>query len=76
MVSGLFKLYPNPLHSLTALLRGGQVNRAKLLPTMKILALLGYYPLEHISWLASKGVLPLSPAAAGMSMLWAVRFWA
>lgn len=48
----------------------------KSLPTLQALAMLAYYPLEHLSWLGSKGVLPISPLALSKAALWSVRFWA
>lgn len=48
----------------------------KTLPTLQALAILFYYPLEHVSWLGSKGVLPISPLALSKAAIWSVRFWA
>lgn len=45
-------------------------------PSLQVIALLLYYPLEHISWLASKGVIQMSPQGIGRATLWSVRFWA
>ncbi|ORY35488.1 hypothetical protein BCR39DRAFT_461593 [Naematelia encephala] len=76
----LLALHPKPLSSLRRLLTlsmpASALHSPKTLPTLQILTLLCYYPLEHLSWLASKGVVPLTPQGAGLASLWSVRFWA
>ncbi|WWD19171.1 hypothetical protein CI109_103629 [Kwoniella shandongensis] len=76
----LFVLHPKPLASLRSFFLSLGSSKAsqseKALPTLQILSLLAYYPLEHISWLASKGVVPLTPSRLNTTMLWSVRFWA
>ncbi|KAK8854683.1 hypothetical protein IAR55_003422 [Kwoniella newhampshirensis] len=80
IIQWLLGLHPRPLASLRSFLlslgnsKGFQSE--KTLPTLQALSLLAYYPLEHISWLASKGVVPLTPASLNMTALWSVRFWA
>ncbi|GFZ50830.1 hypothetical protein JCM24511_08588 [Saitozyma sp. JCM 24511] len=78
VLQGLFTLYPNPLRSLLSIfsLKPSALASGKTLPTLQLLALLAYYPLEHLSWLATKGVVPLAPASIGAATLWSVRFWA
>jgi hypothetical protein len=74
----LFTLYPRPLKSLLSLfsLKPSALSSSKTLPTLQLLSLLAYYPLEHLSWLATKGVVPLAPVSIGTATLWSVRFWA
>ncbi|WVF67564.1 hypothetical protein IAT40_002322 [Kwoniella sp. CBS 6097] len=78
----LLAIHPNPLKSLRSLLLsfGSPSSLAqpseKTLPTLQILSLLAYYPLEHITWLSRKGVVPLSAQRTGLAELWSVRFWA
>ncbi|WVQ95065.1 hypothetical protein IAU59_002157 [Kwoniella sp. CBS 9459] len=78
----LLAIHPNPLKSLRSLLLSfGSPSSlaqpsAKTLPTFQILSLLAYYPLEHVTWLSRKGVLPLSAQRTGLAELWSVRFWA
>ncbi|WVR09493.1 hypothetical protein IAU60_006561 [Kwoniella sp. DSM 27419] len=79
VLQGLFALHPSPLSSLKSFLLSlghGVHPSPKALPTLQVLALLAYYPLEHITWLSRKGVVPLSVQSTGMAELWSVRFWA
>jgi hypothetical protein len=74
----IFTLYPRPFAALISLfsLKSTSLSSPKTLPTIQLLSLLAYYPLEHLSWLASKGVVPMAPAAIVTATLWSVRFWA
>ena len=76
----LLSLHPKPLASLRSLLSFSHastaLSSAKTLPTLQVLSLLMYYPLEHLAWLGSKGVVPISLQNMGMAQLWSVRFWA
>ncbi|WVQ72115.1 hypothetical protein IAR50_001660 [Cryptococcus sp. DSM 104548] len=76
----LLTLHPNPLSSLSTLLTPNGLTTAlqspKAVSTLQALAILAYYPLEHLSWLASKGVVSMSPEKVGKATLWSVRFWA
>ena len=80
IVQFLFALHPNPLASLSSLLNVSRIptylSSPKALPTMQILALLTYYPLEHVAWLGSKGVIPLTVRQMGIAQLFSVRAWA
>ena len=58
-------LYPDPLKSLLF----------SPIPTLQIIGLLGYYPLEHITWFARKGVLRMDPKKVSRAGIWSVRFW-
>ncbi|KAG8831246.1 hypothetical protein FRC17_003442 [Serendipita sp. 399] len=40
------------------------------------LSMLAYYPLEHLYYLGSKGVLPISNEKIGKYSLWSTRAWA
>ncbi|WVQ80152.1 hypothetical protein IAT38_002257 [Cryptococcus sp. DSM 104549] len=80
ILSWLLSLHPKPLVSLrsfaSSIASGKVFHSEKTLPTLQAVSLLLYYPLEHLSWLASKGVVPLEPATVGKATLWSVRFWA
>lgn len=79
MIQWLLALHPHPLQALKSLLTFNtsvSLSSPKTLPTLQVLSLLCYYPLEHIAWLASKGVVRISPQATGKAALWSVRFWA
>ncbi|OCF31528.1 hypothetical protein I317_02137 [Kwoniella heveanensis CBS 569] len=80
----LLAIHPSPLKSLRSFLLSAVTSPSaflnhpseKTLPTLQILSLLAYYPLEHITWLSRKGVVPLSVQRTGLAELWSVRFWA
>ncbi|WRT68528.1 uncharacterized protein IL334_005505 [Kwoniella shivajii] len=76
----LLTLHPNPIASLKKFIfsigQKGSLSSEKTLPTLQLLSLAAYYPLEHIAWLASKGILPISAQRTGKAALWSVRFWA
>ncbi|EIW68358.1 hypothetical protein TREMEDRAFT_32090 [Tremella mesenterica DSM 1558] len=76
VIQGLLKMYPDSIESLLSFYKRRKVDKEKLLPTLKLLSLLAYYPLEHIYWLANKGVLDISVRSADTAMLWGCRFWA
>ncbi|WVO14475.1 hypothetical protein L204_102110 [Cryptococcus depauperatus] len=80
MLQWLLSLHPKPILALKSLLFSGNIVKLfrskKTVPTLQALAIILYYPLEHISWLGSKGVVHLSPAKLAMASLWSVRFWA
>ncbi|AAW44574.2 hypothetical protein CNG01910 [Cryptococcus deneoformans JEC21] len=80
IIQWILSLHPKPLAALKSLLASGDFMQVfmsqKTLPTLQALAILFYYPLEHVSWLGSKGVLPISPSALSKAALWSVRFWA
>ncbi|CAD6573055.1 MAG: hypothetical protein TREMPRED_000717 [Tremellales sp. Tagirdzhanova-0007] len=80
IIQYLFALHPRPLASLASLLNVTHIltyfNGPKTLPTLQIVSLLCYYPLEHLAWLGSKGVIPLSVRGIGIAQLLSVRFWA
>ena len=80
IIQFLFALHPNPFASLRSLLNLGRIpaylSGPKAVPTLQVLALLCYYPLEHLAWLGSKGVVPLTPRGMGIAQLFSVRFWA
>ncbi len=80
VIQYLFALHPRPLASLASLLNVTRIptylNSPKALPTLQLVALLCYYPLEHTAWLGSKGVLPLTLRGIGIAQLFSVRFWA
>nr|XP_018261609.1 uncharacterized protein I303_06049 [Kwoniella dejecticola CBS 10117]OBR83767.1 hypothetical protein I303_06049 [Kwoniella dejecticola CBS 10117] len=82
ILTWLLSLHPQPVQSLQNLLlslhRRGLTafHSPKTLPTLQALSLLLYYPLEHLTWLSSKGVIPLSGRRAAKAGLWSVRFWA
>jgi len=74
----LLALHPRPLSSLRTLLTspGQSLGSAKALGTIQALALMVYYPLEHLGWLSGKGIVRLSPTGTGKAVLWSVRAWA
>jgi len=74
----LLALHPRPLASLRSLITspGQSLGSAKALGTIQALALMVYYPLEHLGWLSGKGIVRLSPAGTGKAVLWSVRAWA
>ncbi|WVW85486.1 hypothetical protein I302_107524 [Kwoniella bestiolae CBS 10118] len=77
ILTWLLSLHPHPIESLKSLLyKGVSLDSPKTLPTLQAISLLLYYPLEHLTWLASKGVVPLSEKRMGWAGLWSVRFWA
>ncbi|OWZ37750.1 hypothetical protein LQV05_005733 [Cryptococcus neoformans] len=80
IIQWILSLHPRPLAALKSLLISGDfmqvLGSQKTLPTLQALAILFYYPLEHVSWLGSKGVLPISPLALSKAAIWSVRFWA
>ncbi|XAO26054.1 hypothetical protein I312_104888 [Cryptococcus bacillisporus CA1280] len=80
IIQWILSLHPKPLAALKSFLISGNLVQVfgsqKTLPTLQALAMLAYYPLEHVSWLGSKGVLPISPLALSKAALWSVRFWA
>lgn len=58
-------LYPDPLKSLLF----------SPIPTLQLIGLLGYYPLEHLVFFARKGVVQMDPAKVSRASIWSVRFW-
>lgn len=76
MVAGLIAMLPsvptiyNPPPSLA------RDPRAHLISSLQIISMLIYYPLENLTYLASKGVVPLSPTTAAKWSIWSVRAWA
>ncbi|WWC71443.1 uncharacterized protein I206_105399 [Kwoniella pini CBS 10737] len=82
ILTWLLSLHPNPLQSIPKLVYSinkqglAAFSSPKTLPTLQALSLLLYYPLEHLTWLYSKGVIPLNAQRAAKAGLWSVRFWA
>ncbi|WWC90490.1 uncharacterized protein L201_005426 [Kwoniella dendrophila CBS 6074] len=86
IISWLLALHPKPLESINKLLysiislNSNFITRikesSKTIPTLQAISLLLYYPLEHLSWLTTKKVVPLSERRRGLAELWSVRFWA
>lgn len=82
IIQWLLALHPRPLQALKALLLAphrvamAASNSRKTLPTIQALALMVYYPLEHLGWLGGKGIAPLSSSGTGKAVLWSVRAWA
>ncbi|ODN83686.1 hypothetical protein L202_01782 [Cryptococcus amylolentus CBS 6039] len=80
VLQSLLALHPKPLTSLLTLLSPDGLAKAlqspKAISTLQCLAILAYYPLEHVSWLATKGIISMSPQKVGKATLWGVRFWA
>lgn len=82
IIQWLFALHPSPLKAMRALLLAphrvamAAMDSGKTLPTIQALALMVYYPLEHLGWLGGKGIVPLSTTSTGKAVLWSVRAWA
>ncbi|WWD02262.1 hypothetical protein V865_000300 [Kwoniella europaea PYCC6329] len=79
ILTWLLSLHPHPIQSLKSLLQSGHLpslDSPKTLSTLQAISLLLYYPLEHLTWLGGKGVIPLSEKRMGWTGLWSVRFWA
>ncbi|WWC93461.1 hypothetical protein V866_000295 [Kwoniella sp. B9012] len=79
ILTWLLSLHPHPIQSLKSLLQSGHLpslDSPKTLSTLQAISLLLYYPLEHLTWLGGKGVVPLSEKRMGWTGLWSVRFWA
>ncbi len=68
ILAALQRLYRSPTRAFSS--------PASSISTLQLLSLLIYYPLEHATYLAGKGVVPLSPARQGRWALWSVRAWA
>jgi hypothetical protein len=66
LIPAIKLLYPDPVKSILF----------APLPTLQVLSLLCYYPLEHLAWLASKGVVQMTPQGITRASIWSVRFWA
>ena len=58
-------LYPDPIKSLVL----------SPIPTIQIIGLLGYYPLEHLVWFARKGIVRMDPKNVSRASIWSVRMW-
>ena len=81
MIDWLLKIHPRPLHALVNFvlrpsLANFDIRNEKVLNTVRIFLLMGFYVLEHRAWLGSKGVLNLSPEQIGWAMTWSIRSWA
>lgn len=82
IIQWLLALHPSPVLALRYLLLAphrvamAAMDSRKTLPTIQALALMVYYPLEHIGWLGGKGIVPLSATGTGKAVLWSVRAWA
>jgi hypothetical protein len=66
LIPAIKMLHPDPIKSLIF----------APIPTLQVLSLLCYYPLEHIAWLGTKGVFEMSAEKIGRTSIWSVRFWA
>ncbi|WAR58940.1 hypothetical protein PtB15_10B280 [Puccinia triticina] len=62
------------LRSLNALPPSG--SKPVQIERLQVISMLIYYPLEHLYFLASKGVLPLSPRLINKAALYSCRAWA
>ncbi|KAK6910789.1 hypothetical protein I203_104822 [Kwoniella mangroviensis CBS 8507] len=79
ILTWLLSLHPHPIESLKSLLQSGHLpslDSPKTFSTLQAISLLLYYPLEHLTWLGGKGVIPLNEKRMGWTGLWSVRFWA
>lgn len=80
IIQWLLALHPNPAASIRALFKVRSLSAlgssAKLIPTIQALSLGIYYPAEHVWYLASKGVLGLSPAATSKAAALLIQGWA
>ncbi|POY73210.1 hypothetical protein BMF94_3543 [Rhodotorula taiwanensis] len=47
-----------------------------LINKLQAWSMMAYYPLEHLYYLAGKGVFKISPARIGKIAVWSCRFWA
>lgn len=82
IIQWILALHPRPLLALRSLLLApirsvsAASSSTKTIPTIQALALMVYYPLEHLGWLAGKGIVPMSAGRTGKAVLWSVRAWA
>lgn len=78
----ILALHPQPLSALLRLILAphrvalSALESSKTIPTIQALALLVYYPLEHLGWAGQKGIVPMSGTGVGRAVLWSVRAWA
>lgn len=82
IIQWILALHPRPLSSLKQLLlaphrvAASALESRKTIPTIQALALMVYYPLEHLGWLGGKGIVKMSGQGVGRAVLWSVRAWA
>lgn len=81
MLDWLLKLHPKPVTALINFflrpsLSNFDLTNPKVLDTIRVLLLSGFYIGEHVAWLGAKGVLPISPETIGKAAVISIRSWA